>query len=594
MPVLGEEKRSLVRRLGFWETLSIGVGSTIGGSIFVILGDAAGLAGPAVLLAFFLGALITLVIALNYSELATSLPVSGGGYVFTREAVGGLASFTTGWFLWIGNMLYAAMNAVGFALIIRLYVPGLDPVLVAELTLALFCLSNILGVKEAVRVQLVLTAVLISGLVGLSLVALGSMRPGALTTPSFMPKGLSGVLAATGLIFVAYWGFESIATVGGEIQEPARNIPRACVLAVLVSGAIYMLVSLASLGAVGWEALASSSTPLVLVGRALMGTAGEIFVSCLGAVATLTSLNAALLSAARISYALARDGLLPEVLSAVHPRFRTPYRAVGLSALIAGLFALSGIASFLAGAASFGFLTGLLMVNISMIFLRRKRRYLPREFRAPAYPLTPIVAIGACLALMAFMEPLVLAMGATIIVMGTLVFLFELATPRTREGAIGGFSLASALAVLLLLYLTGVRIEVFPPELSRLVADMLLLGAIVQIGASLMCAIPLGEVFIRFARPLGAMEEPGVSMPGRAVRAIKVFEMAIGAAQLFLATLVAFTIYGAYKGVVSFPGIPSAYYWPTVAIVCIALAFFVLAGVICGCTLLKRRYVAPV
>ena len=252
-----------------------------------------------------------------------------------------------------------------------------------------------------------------------NLVALGSMRPGALTTPSFMPKGLSGVLAATGLIFVAYWGFESIATVGGEIQEPARNIPRACVLAVLVSGAIYMLVSLASLGAVGWEALASSSTPLVLVGRALMGTAGEIFVSCLGAVATLTSLNAALLSAARISYALARDGLLPEVLSAVHPRFRTPYRAVGLSTLIAGLFALSGIASFLAGAASFGFLTGLLMVNISMIFLRRKRRYLPREFRAPAYPLTPIVAIGACLALMAFMEPLVLAMGATIIVMPT-------------------------------------------------------------------------------------------------------------------------------------------------------------------------------
>ncbi|RLI39505.1 amino acid transporter, partial [Candidatus Bathyarchaeota archaeon] len=102
---MGEAEGRLARRLGFWETLGIGVGSTIGGSIFVILGDAARLAGPAAFLSFFLGALVTLLIALNYSELATSLPVSGGGYVFTREAIGGLSSFLTGWFLWVGNML---------------------------------------------------------------------------------------------------------------------------------------------------------------------------------------------------------------------------------------------------------------------------------------------------------------------------------------------------------------------------------------------------------------------------------------------------------------------------------------------------------
>ncbi len=592
MPVLEEEKKGLARHLGLWETLSIGVGSTIGGSIFIILGDAAGLAGPAVVLAFALGALATLLMALNYSELAVSLPVSGGGYVFTREAVGGLASFTTGWFLWIGNMLYAAMNALGFALIVSLYVPWLDPVLVAEAVLALFCYLNVRGIRETGRVQLFLTALLVAGLVGFSLASLTSWDPSALTRPSFMPKGIRGVLAATGFAFVAYWGFESIATVGGEVREPEKVIPAACLLAVLASGAIYVLVSLASIGLVGWELLAESETPLVLVGRALLGPAGELLMSLLGAIATLTSLNAALLSAARISYALARDGLLPGVFGVVHEKFRTPHRAVMLSAFISGLFALSGLVWFLAGAASFGFLMGLLAVNLSIIFLRRKRRYLPREFKVPAYPLTPILAVAICLSLLAFMSHIVLALGVAVAVIGTLVFLFDLATPRTRESAIGGFSFASSLAVLFLLYLTDIIICLPAPRAS--LKTLFYAGAAVQMAASLICAVPLGEIFLHVARPLGAVEEPGVSMPGRAVRAVKAVEVAMGIAQLVLAGLAAFSIYGAVGGFVAFPGIPALYYWPGTAIACITLAFFSLANTVCGFTLMRRRYVPPI
>ena len=592
MAVLEQEPK-LARRLGFWETLSIGVGSTIGGSIFVVLGDAAEMAGPGVLLSLAIGAVITLVIALNYGELATSLPVSGGGYVFTREAVGGLASFTTGWFLWIGNMLYAAMNAVGFALILKLFFP-VEPILVAELVLAVFCLANLRGIREAVRTQLVLTAILISGLLGLSIASLGSIRLEALTTPSFMPKGLSGVLAATGLTFVAYWGFESITTVSGEVKKPGSTIPRACVLAVLVSGATYIFVAFASVGVLGWTALAGSSTPLVLLGRALMGSVGELLVSGLGAVATLTSLNAALISAARISYALGRDGLLPRSLGDVHKRFGTPYKAIGLSTLIAALFALSGIVHFLAEAASFGFLMGLLMVNTSMVFLRRKRRYLPRDFRAPAYPLTPILAVIACSCLLAFMDPVVLAVGTSIAVVGTVVFLFELATPKTRELGMSGFALASALSVFALLHLVGLKVEYCPdPRLSPLLSALFFIGALVQLISSAMCAFPLGEFLIRIAKPLGAVEEPGVSLPGRAIKVVKAVEMLVGLAQAGAAIGASLVIYGAYRGLLFFPTFPAEYYTPILIVVLVALAFFSLSGLACAYMLVKRRYALP-
>jgi len=586
-PVLEAEHR-LARRLGFWETLGIGVGSTIGGSIFVILGDTARLAGPAAFISFVLGALVTLLIALNYSELATSLPVSGGGYVFTREAIGGLSSFLTGWFLWVGNMLYAAMNAVGFALIAARYVP-LDPVLIAELVLLAFCVLNVLGVRETGRTQLVLTLALISGLIFLSISSLSGFDYA--NFKPLMPTGLSGVLAATGLSFVAYWGFETIAAVGGEVRRPERTIPLCCVLSVLVCGALYVSITLTAIGMLGWEALAESETPLVLVGSAILGPMGENLVSALGAVATLTSLNSALLSAARIAYALAQTDLLPRGLATVHGRFRTPYKAVILSGAVASLFALTGFVSFLAEAASFGFLTGLLLVNVSLIVLRRKRRHLPRKFETPLYPLTPVLAILACLALVPFMDPTVLAVSLAMGLLGVMVFLFELTTARTREAAIGGFSLASGSAVLLILYILDVKLGW---EISPWAYQVLLIGGLIQIFASLFCAIPIGELCIALSRA----REPGMVLSPRAAKAVSALEKFLGALQMATAPLTAIILYslmallvrGMYRPFLVAPLPPGPTYMPLLTVMCISLAFSVLAGLISGLILVGRRY----
>ena len=568
--------------------MSIGVGSTIGGSIFVILGDAIGMAGPGIALAFALGAAITLLMAFNYSELATSLPVSGGGYVFTREAVGGLASFVTGWFLWLGNTLYAALNAVGFALLLARFLP-VDPVLVAELVLACFCLLNIKGVREVGRAQLLLTISLVSGLLGLSLAAIPAFRVSNLRP--LAPRGLEGILAATGFAFVAYWGFENIATVGGEVRSPEKTIPRACIAAVLASGAIYVLVSLAAVGALGWEALAETEMSLLAVGRAVLGAAGELLVICLGAIAMLTSLNTAILSAARIANALAADGLFPGLLAGLHPRFRTPYKAVLLSSLTAALFALSGVAHFLAGAASFGFLIGLFTVNVSVILLRRRRRYLARAFRVPLYPLTPLLAASACLVLVAFMDPLVLAVGSAMAAIGIIGFLFELITPRAREAAIGGFSLASCASIIFIFYLVRPLLGHGPnPALSGLLASLLTAFCAIQILVSLVTAIPIGELYIGVAKRLGRAQEPGIPLPPRAARMVKAFEICLAVLQAVGALIAVATIYAIIRGLAFFPAPPGPAVLPIVVMTCLALAFMALAGSICSGILLTRRY----
>ena len=489
-------------------------------------------------------------------------------------------------------MLYAAMNAVGFALIASRYIP-LDAVLIAEAVLWAFCVLNVIGVKEAGRTQLILTIVLISGLLFLSISSLSGFKQANLEP--LMPMGMSGVLAATGLSFVAYWGFETIAAVGGEVRKPERTIPLCCVLSVLICSAIYVSTTITAVGLLGWRPLAESETPLILVGSAILGPMGEALVSALGAVATLTSLNSALLSAARIAYALAKTELLPKGLATVHGRLKTPYRAVVLSSFLAALFTLTSFVSFLAEAASFGFLTGLLVVNISLIALRRKRRHLPRKFKTPLYPLTPILAVLACLALVPFMDPAVLAVSLAIGLLGLMVFLFGLTTARTREAAIGGFSLASGLAVLLILYILDVRLGW---EISSWAHHVLLACGLIQALASPFCAIPLGEFYVAVSRPLGLVKEPGVVLSSRAAKAITALERLMGILQIGTAPLTAIIVYslttllvrGMYMPFMVAPLPPEPAYVPLLVVMCISLVFSTLAAIISGLILVKRRY----
>jgi len=384
------QELKLERTLGLLSATMIGLGGAMGAGVFVLIGDAAGMAGSGVVFSFMIAAFFALFTALNYSELAASIPATGGGYTFVRYAIGKFPAFLTGWFVWFGYMFYCALCALGFAYAVQYFIPGVNTTIVAVLIALTFMIVNIRGTKETGAVQNLLTTALIIMLV-IFIVSgfVHGFQPDAFK--SWTPKGVMPIFTTVSYIYVCYMGFEIITTLSGEIRKPEKNIVRSMVLAFAISTVIYCLVTFVSVGVVHWGALGESPTPLILVSLETMGNFGGIFMSAAALLAILTSLNAATGAAARIAYALGRDGYLPGALSTVHKRFNTPYIAIVLSSILIAIFTASGIVDFLNYASIFGFLVGDSLVNYSVIWLRKRRPTLNRPFKVPLYPYTPIL-----------------------------------------------------------------------------------------------------------------------------------------------------------------------------------------------------------
>jgi APA family basic amino acid/polyamine antiporter len=311
------KETGLKRKIGLLTATMIGIGGTIGAGAFVLIGNAAGMAGPGVVFSFVLGAIITAFTALNYAELAASIPVAGGGYTFTKHSVGKFPAFVTGWFMWFGNMFYSSLCAVGFAEATKYFIPNISTPAVAVLVVLLFAIMNLRGTKETGTVQNSLTIALIALLV--LFIVSGFVR--GFESDAFenwTPKGVLPVFTTVGYIYVCFIGFEIISTASEEIKEPEKNLPRSIILAFIVSTVIYCLISLVAVGTVSWNILAESSVPLTVAANKTMGVVGGSVMSAAAILATLTSLNASMMASARVTYAMARDRYLPRALTRVH------------------------------------------------------------------------------------------------------------------------------------------------------------------------------------------------------------------------------------------------------------------------------------
>ena len=322
--------------------------------------------------------------------MAVSIPTAGGGYTFVQYAVGKFPSFLTGWFVWFGYMFYCALCAVGFAVTLQYFIPNVNTTIVAVLIVLLFMIINIRGTAETGALQNFLTTALIIVLAIFVISAfIHGFQPEAFQ--NWTPKGVTPIFTTVSYIYVCYMGFEIITTLSGEIKKPEKNIVRSMIIAFVVSTVIYCLVAFVSVGVVRWDHLGETSTPLTLVAFETMGSIGGIVMSAAALLAILTSLNAATVAAARIAYALSRDGYFPRALSICHKRFNTPYYAIILSSALIVVFAALGIVDFLNYVSIFGFLAGDTLVNYSVIWLRKRRPNLKRPFKVPLYPFTPLL-----------------------------------------------------------------------------------------------------------------------------------------------------------------------------------------------------------
>jgi amino acid transporter/nucleotide-binding universal stress UspA family protein len=417
-------KRKLKRQLGLAQIVMLGTAGTIGAQIFVLTGEAAAITGPATVLALLIGGLMTYSIAVNYAELATAFPETGGAMTYVREAYGsGLLSFLVGSMDCLSSTFFAALSAMGFAYSLNILFPFLPIVPVAILTIVAFSVLNILGVGSVGNAQILLGAVLLA-IFGIY-IGIGFFSPNGFHWTTLIPDGrfflhpdvwtnTAKLLRTIALIYIAYVGFEVIADDAEEAQNPERVLPQGILLSLTLVIIINILVVLVALGTIPWPQLAGSKTVLTDTVVRFMPGWGIPLMAVGGLIATLTSINTAMLSATREAFTLSRDKAWPEILSRLS-RLRTPYMAIIFVGVASALITAVGLVDFLSYISSSGYLFVLFWASLAMIRLRKKYPDMRRPFKAPFFPLTAYMAAGTGFLIIAFTEKRALLFGVALL-----------------------------------------------------------------------------------------------------------------------------------------------------------------------------------
>ncbi len=320
------------RRLSLFDAVNISLGSIIGAGIFVILGAAAAVSGPALVVSVLIAAVASLLTGLAAAELSRLYPRSGGVYVFARETLSDFSGFLVGWVWLFSNLVAGATVAVGFGHYLTFFLPGLPSSAGAALAIAAAVLVHLLGAKESSRLNNVLVLFKIAVLLFFSAVAFLHFR-GAHFQP-FLPFGFRGVWAGAATIFFAYAGFARVAIVADEIEDPRRNVPRATLMSIFISTGIYLLVAVAAIGGAGVKVLAGSGSPLAdAIGAMGLGF-GAGLVALGGLAAAGTVAMASVLGVSRLAEVMARDGELPRFFAVQSRRTGAPRNAILLGGAV--------------------------------------------------------------------------------------------------------------------------------------------------------------------------------------------------------------------------------------------------------------------
>ena len=411
----------LIRRLGLWSAVAVLVGSTIGSGIFRTPASVAQRIDdvPLFLLAWVVGAIVVLCGALTYSELAAAFPRSGGVYVFLRESFGPLPAFLFAWAeLWI--IRPGAFGAIGItASAYTLRTLGANPAAVAAVVgpveiraeqllgagfILLVGTVNYFGIHRGAILQNLSTAFKVGALALLVIVgfALGQPTetiPGGIFTQR-AHVGLSPFLLAMVAILWAYDGWADLAFVGGEVKQPQKTLPRALLIGTAIVVVLYLLANLVYLHLIPIQQMKQAELVAADVARLSIGAAGVVVVSAAIAVSTFGTLNGSMMTAPRIFFAAAEDGLLPKAISRVDPRSHAPTGAIVLMTVMGMIFILIRTFTALADQFIIGIWPFYALAVAGVFVLRRTRPRLERPYKTWGYPVVPLVFLGGALFLL--------------------------------------------------------------------------------------------------------------------------------------------------------------------------------------------------
>jgi APA family basic amino acid/polyamine antiporter len=412
--------RRLHRVLGLTEVTAGGVGIIIGAGIYVLLGAATALAGPAVWLAFLFAAVLSLLTGLSYAELSSMFPSAAGEYEYTRRALPEWMAFVVGWTMILGLVVAAATVSLGFARYVGHFV-DLDSRVAALGLLTVVAAVATRGIKESARLTVILSAVQVGGLVLVILIGL----PHVGDVNLLAGRGTGGLLGAAALVFFAFIGFDEVITLAEETRDPTRTVPRALLLALGLSATLYVAVAITAVSVLGASALAASPRPLADVMAHVLGDRGATVVASIAVLTTINTTLLALTAASRVLYGMAKAGAMPGVFAVVHSRRRTPVRAIVTLALIAGLFAGLGDFAVIAAVTDFAVYLVFVAVNGTVLILRRTRPNALRPFAVRGaihgVPVLPILGLGSVIVMMTQLEPRAIGLGLAMCTVGLAV-----------------------------------------------------------------------------------------------------------------------------------------------------------------------------
>ncbi|KUN90310.1 amino acid permease [Streptomyces bungoensis] len=410
------EGHGLRRTMGLFQLICFGVGAIVGTGIFVGLSDSVAQAGPAVVVSFVLAAITCVFTAFSFAELGGAIPVSGSSYSFAYAGLGESTAFLVGWCLLLEYGVSISAVAVGWSQYVNELLHSLTGLqlpqalsagpgdggiinLPAVIVIAMASVLLVRGVRESARATAVMAAVKLVILLAFCAVGYSAFKDGNLTP--FSPAGLGGIGAGTTAAFFSYIGFDAITTAGEEAKNPRRDIPVAIMVCMGIVTLLYCAVALAAIGAIGGRQVAGRPAALSYVVNEVTGSAVGGGVIAFGAVIAIASVVLAVMyGQTRILMSMSRDGLIPRVFEKVSPRTSTPVAGTLIVAVVFAVPAAFASLDAVMNLCTVGTLAIMAVVNIAVIALRRREPGLNRSFRAPLYPVGPLLGVGFCLYLM--------------------------------------------------------------------------------------------------------------------------------------------------------------------------------------------------
>jgi amino acid transporter len=411
----------LERSLSLTQVTLMSIGIILGAGIYVVIGQAVGMAGNAVWISFIIAALVATFSGLSYAELSSRFPTAAAEYTYVEESFGSRLAWITGWLIIAGSIIGSATVAIGFSK----YFSALFQTPILHVTIITLCIIAIVlfaGVQETASLTILFTIIEALGLI--IIIFIGLPRIGTVDYLA-VAEGVQGIIKSGVLIFFGYLGFEGITRLASETKNPEKTIPKAILYSIAITTVFYILVGIAAVSVIPYGQLAEAEAPLALVAESAFGSHSFLILSVIALFSTFNTALVMLLSGSRIVYGMAEEKGLPPFFARVSKKTKTPWFAIITVVIGAVCFSLIGDLKTVANLTNFTVFAVFILVNAAVIYFRYKKP-VKTGFFSPLsigkMPVFPLFGIISSLFMIINIELPILIMGCSLILIG---FLFE-------------------------------------------------------------------------------------------------------------------------------------------------------------------------